>query len=168
MTAFDLEQDLENGGAMHLVVYISRYTGGRNEIDSALSSIASTSIINNGKSGITGLLFYHEGHFLQLIEGRRKDVENLMERLERDTRHCDIHRMVDEGINERSFKGWRVDSFNLNYFDKLDLDSLQTILDVYKRNYTMDSEDLILFFKLALESHTSLAPVSSRAYQREN
>ena len=144
---------------MHLIVYISKYTGAPDKIDSVLSDITSISVANNDQLGITGLLFFHEGHFLQLIEGRQEAIESLMSKLERDPRHRDIHRLVDEEISGRSFEEWKMDSFNLSNIDKLDLDSMKTILDVYKRNYTMDAGDLILFFKLALESHFNRTPV---------
>ena len=147
---------------MHLVVYMSKYTGARDEIDSALSDITSISVANNDQLGITGLLFFHEGYFLQLIEGREEALESLMSKLERDPRHRDLHRLVDEEINGRSFEEWKMDSFNLNDFDKFDRDSMKTVLDVYKRNYTMDAGDLILFFKLALESHFNQSPATSR------
>ena len=168
VTASGRERNLELGGAMHLVVYISKYTGARNEIDSVLSDISKHAASSNKRLWITGLLFFHEGYFLQLIEGRKEDLEILMSKLERDPRHCDLHRIVDEAISGRSFEEWRMDSFNLNDFDKLDLDSVKAILDVYKRNYTMDAGDLILFFKLALESHFNMTPTASRVHQKAN
>lgn len=161
MITAGLERRLEQGGAMHLVVYISKYTGARSEIDSVLSDIRSNSVSNNKRLGITGLLFFHDGYFLQLLEGEREAIERLMSKLERDPRHCDLHRIVDESTRERSFEEWRMDSFNLTDFDKFDLDSLEAILDVYKRNYKMDAGDLILFFKLALESHLGSEPLVS-------
>ena len=47
--------------------------------------------INNKAVGITGILFYCEGSFMQLLEGDENEVRLLFEKISTDARHKDIH-----------------------------------------------------------------------------
>ena len=60
----------------------------------------------NAVDGITGLLIHSDGHFMQVIEGSDENVEDLLQRLKRDTRHKDIHIVTDRKITERMFPNW--------------------------------------------------------------
>ena len=68
---------------------------------------------NNARHNITGLLLYHDGAFLQVLEGDRRTISNLFERkLMRDSRHKSVTLFHDEKIEQRKFKYW-----NLAYSD---------------------------------------------------
>ena len=54
---------------MHVILYTSEYTGKAEEINQTSKDIASSSKRNNPKIPITGALFFHNGQFLQIIEG---------------------------------------------------------------------------------------------------
>ena len=60
----------------------------------------------NAIHSITGCLLYHQGQFIQLLEGAEAEVASLFERI----RHDPIHRLVelleDEEIEERIFDQW--------------------------------------------------------------
>ena len=75
---------------MQLVIYTSRYTGETTHIAGDLRTITQTAKRNNPALNITGLLFYHNRQFLQIIEGERSDLEELMEVVTADPRHEDI------------------------------------------------------------------------------
>jgi hypothetical protein len=55
---------------MHLIVYTSTLTDPDN-INTILTDIVVQSKKNNPRLGITGLLFYHNQRFLQIIEGKQ-------------------------------------------------------------------------------------------------
>ncbi|MCH6255462.1 BLUF domain-containing protein [Puniceicoccaceae bacterium K14] len=148
---------------MHLVVYISKFAGCGFEVDSVMADITQKSLINNDLLGITGVLFYHGGYFMQVIEGEKINVETLMSKLERDRRHTEVYRIVDEPIACRSFAKWKMDSFNLRSVRRIDPKKIRAIRDAYKRNYTMDSADLILFITMVLESDLYQRPSTSLA-----
>lgn len=74
--------------------------------DSDIESILSSSRRNNGSAGITGLLLYSAGVFIQVLEGDAKDVESLYQRIADDTRHADIAIITDLEVDERSFGDW--------------------------------------------------------------
>jgi hypothetical protein len=45
---------------------------------------------NNGKIGVTGMLIYHDGAFLQALEGDELSVRDVFKRIEQDTRHARV------------------------------------------------------------------------------
>ena len=72
-----------------------------------LLQIVETSQQNNSRGGITGLLVYGGGMFLQWLEGPRPAVEALMATLSTDPRHETIVRLqVLDGLKERLYPSW--------------------------------------------------------------
>ena len=67
--------------------------------------LAESRIRNQGQS-ITGVLIFVDGAFLQILEGEKKDVFDLMERIQRDPRHHDIKVFYEEEVDERAFASW--------------------------------------------------------------
>jgi hypothetical protein len=60
----------------------------------------------NKKHGVTGILFYDNQEFGQIIEGERADVMNAWRRIQEDKRHHRIQLLEIRDISERSFPGW--------------------------------------------------------------
>lgn len=61
---------------------------------------------NNTRDGVTGLLLYGNGHFVQLIEGEEAAVDALYARIVRDPRHCQVFLMYRESVTARDFGTW--------------------------------------------------------------
>lgn len=135
---------------MHLIVYTSEYTGRKEDIDLVLDDIVKTSKINNLEHEITGLLFYHNQRFIQVLEGERDALEELMSIIEQDHRHKDIERILDQPIKKRGFIGWNMDSCNLSKHQDIVPEELIRIRDAYKRNLLVDSKYLVEFYKAML------------------
>ena len=74
--------------------------------DADLQSILEASRRRNGPQGITGLLAYGAGLYLQILEGESGAVEAIMSRLMTDTRHRDIRVLRDVTGETREFAGW--------------------------------------------------------------
>lgn len=62
--------------------------------------------INNYSQGITGVLFYAEGRFLQVLEGAKEPIEALYEHIRQDLRHTNVVRMYGALVGQRLFAGW--------------------------------------------------------------
>jgi len=62
----------------------------------------------NDKKDVTGLLVFCDGVFLQIIEGEREIVVDLMKKIEDDPRHKDIKVISDIDVNARTFSAWRM------------------------------------------------------------
>jgi hypothetical protein len=60
----------------------------------------------NREHGITGLLIYRDREFLQFIEGEQDELLSLYERIERDTRHQQVHLIWDGPIAARTCGDW--------------------------------------------------------------
>ncbi len=144
---------------MHIIAYSSQYTKSDQSVDEELEKITASAKRNNPALKITGVLFYHNRRFLQIIEGEKELLEKLMAVLERDSRHTNIERIIDEEIETRSYSDWNMDSFNLSKQEALDLNELKIIRDVYKQNLTIKSNVLVEFYKAMLDSHELVKPI---------
>ena len=78
----------------------------------AIDEILAKSRQGNPSSGITGILCYGGGIFLQAIEGGRNAVSELY--IQRDPRHKDVVLMHYEEISERRFSGWTMGQVNMS------------------------------------------------------
>ena len=81
--------------------------------DAAIDAILSQSRQSNPTCGITGILCYGGGIFLQAIEGGRMAVSELYGHIQRDKRHKDVVLLHYEEISERRFGGWTMGQVNL-------------------------------------------------------
>jgi hypothetical protein len=82
-----------------------------------LASILTQSRQFNPINGITGVLCYGGGVFLQAIEGGRQAVSDLYVHIQKDHRHKDVILLHYEEITERRFGGWsmgQVDASHVN------------------------------------------------------
>lgn len=79
----------------------------------AIAGILSQSRQYNPTSGITGILCYGGGIFLQAIEGGRSAVSELYGHIQKDPRHKDVVLLDFEEISERRFGGWTMGTVNL-------------------------------------------------------
>lgn len=79
----------------------------------AISAILAQSRQYNPSCGITGILCYGGGIFLQAIEGGRLAVSELYGHIQRDKRHKDVALLQFEEITERRFSGWTMGQVNL-------------------------------------------------------
>lgn len=72
----------------------------------ALAELLRVSRQNNARDGITGMLFYHGGTFMQAFEGEKEAVERLYTRIAADARHRGIIPLFQGTIAERQFGEW--------------------------------------------------------------
>ncbi len=79
----------------------------------AIDAILAQSRLHNPSCGITGILCYGGGIFLQAIEGGRGAVSELYGHIQRDARHKDVVLLDYEEISERRFSGWTMGQVNL-------------------------------------------------------
>jgi hypothetical protein len=92
-------------------MYASRATQAVNQEE--LLAILRKSKANNPAVGITGVLCFSEGIYLQALEGGRSAVNKLYNRIAADPRHTDVELLCYEEIGERRFAGWSMGQVNL-------------------------------------------------------
>ena len=86
------------------VVYVS--AGVRVFEEPEIAEILSQSHRNNGRCGITGMLLYRDGNFLQVLEGPAAAVDSTLNRIRADERHRGIVLMKKENVDNRRFSEW--------------------------------------------------------------
>src|SRR5450759_47713 len=77
-----------------------------------LEGMLAESRVRNRAPGITGVLLFVEGAFLQILEGEKNDVLDLMERINRDPRHRGVKVFYEQEIDERAFASWSMASLS--------------------------------------------------------
>lgn len=74
----------------------------------ALTQVLTSARRNNAAAEVTGLLVFHDGRFLQVLEGPRANVLEIFEKIGRDPRHHTL-RLLDAGDHPgRAFGQWRM------------------------------------------------------------
>ena len=67
---------------------------------------------NNIRDGITGMLLFEDGTFLQVLEGEEEAVDRTYTRIAGDPRHKKILLIARFELEQRSFNDWE-----MGYFD---------------------------------------------------
>ena len=86
-------------------IYVSDAVGQAGATALSRAEILGVAIRNNRQRNITGLLLFHNGRFLQAIEGAAPDVERLLDQLRRDDRHERMRVLLHAAASERRFSG---------------------------------------------------------------
>jgi hypothetical protein len=76
--------------------------------DSALTELLATARVNNGRIGVTGMLLYHDGSFLQALEGDEDVLENLYAKIGKDKRHHRLVALLRRSVEARHFEQWQM------------------------------------------------------------
>ena len=89
---------------MYRLIYVSTAADGI--ADGDVTSIVGTARKNNGPLGITGLLLFNGLNFMQLLEGERRDVEDVYSRILADRRHISVNTMLQEPADAWLYPDW--------------------------------------------------------------
>jgi hypothetical protein len=89
------------------LIYASRWSDPtRTDMDQVVAEVIDRSCANNRLRGVTGLLLFHRGWFLQVLEGPLEAVDDTFDRIRRDDRHTDIRTVADLPVAARAFGDW--------------------------------------------------------------
>lgn len=89
---------------VYQLVYVSRAC---EKLDThSLDALLSLARENNSNKNITGMLLYHEGSFIQVLEGAQDDVEALYDSIRRDSRHRNAIVVLRTEVADRAFDQW--------------------------------------------------------------
>ena len=123
---------------MNCIVYVSAACG----LPSAevLSDILNTSRRNNADHGITGLLLYVGGNFMQAIEGPETETAALLARIAADPRHRGLRVIAAFPIEQRYFPDWAMGWREASRLASEDRASLSPFFDEIDADRTSPSE----------------------------
>lgn len=74
----------------------------------ALQDLLTRARERNKLRGITGMLLYQSGYFLQALEGDDDLVHGLFKKIQADPRHHTVTKIYDQEADERNFKDWQM------------------------------------------------------------
>ena len=94
------------------LLYVSRALDPSDMV--ATQSILESAREHNVHNGITGILCYGSGIYLQAIEGGRDAINELYSHIVRDPRHKQVVLLHYQEITERRFGGWTMGQVNLS------------------------------------------------------
>ena len=142
---------------MQLVTYISDINFAPAEESAKLTDIVGVAKRKNPEFDITGVLFYLEGKFLQVIEGPKEHIAQLMQNISADPRHKNVNVLIDTPVEMRGFQQWNMDHFHLNSAQKFDAVTLRDLTASFQTNLLPRSDMLVFFYKSLLEQKATEA-----------
>lgn len=90
------------------LTYASSTSSSRADVQGDLVDILHATQFYNAKHQIHGVLFYGNGYFFQCLEGQRKQVLKLYDKISNDPRHRDIRILTLKTIEMSEFKQWQM------------------------------------------------------------
>lgn len=109
------------------LVYVSVESHPLSEAD--LVEILKKAREKNSRLGITGMLLYRDGFFIQCLEGEKSAVEELYAVIKLDKRHKNVLTVSQTKIAERTFQDWTMGFSRISNTDLNNLDGYQDYLD---------------------------------------
>lgn len=85
------------------VIYVSDAVGTAGASVLSMAQILGVSDANNRRDHLTGVLVFHSGQFMQVIEGARVDLDRLLKRLHDDPRHINLRLLTNTQVEGRRF-----------------------------------------------------------------
>ena len=99
---------------------------------------------NNAAASVTGALLYHNGYFMQLIEGPLGAITSIYDHIQADSRHEILSVLFEDEISARFFPDW---TMGYRAAEDMPLDSLNTIYETAKVSTTrFPINDFLLMF----------------------
>lgn len=136
---------------MHMIAYISHYSGNDNQVDKTLKDIVATSKENNPKQGITGVLLFDRDRFVQVIEGEQDELYELLHRLKADSRHKSINVFFDDPIDHQEFTDWNMDVFEFEGSSHLNDQLIENFRQIYMETFKPSAVQVVSWVKHMIE-----------------
>ena len=86
------------------VTYLSMSNIPAHSVD--MLDIERAALRNNPIDGLTGFLYFDGIFFLQVLEGKRQALDNMLAKLHVDPRHSDVTILRDQPLPHRQFGAW--------------------------------------------------------------
>jgi len=91
---------------MHYLIYSSMASPEIQESD--LKDIIEVAEKNNRDDEITGMLIFHDGTFIQMLEGAKEKVIASFEKIRDDHRHSAVIKLFEGETDKRHFPDWKM------------------------------------------------------------
>ena len=138
---------------MLLLVYVSSAV--KPFSTSELAELLAKAREKNTRLGITGMLLYQDGNFMQALEGEEDAVRQLYDTINRDVRHHGTIVLLEEQITKRQFGDWSMGFRNLDDKDVQDLPGFSPFMNKSLKadHYRYDPTGCLRLLALFRDSH---------------
>jgi hypothetical protein len=145
---------------MYFLAYVSKAKSRKISMD--INAILKVATKNNAKHGVTGMLLVRSGIFFQLLEGEKKDVLTIFQKIVKDPRHEKIEILleVEEAGSDRFFPKWSMglvddvdddfahqniieNLYNLVISPKPKKDRILLLLKTFSTTVSMSAQDIL-------------------------
>lgn len=130
---------------MHMISYVSDTLVSPPVIKNEMVDIVSSAHKRNKKMDITGVLFFENNHFFQIIEGKEDNLRDIYQRIERDHRHCRISKLLDQPVSARTFEEWSLETFYVDNPSLISPKTLQLLRELYVQSFGVSATGLLEF-----------------------
>ena len=103
------------------LVYLSKARPGLSAVD--VRAILGSAQVKNRRRDVTGFLLYSGRHFVQVLEGRSSELDELVQAIKTDDRHDGLHVLDRQPIRHRRYGAWAM-GFTESLEDADELDRL--------------------------------------------
>lgn len=121
-----------------------------------LADILQSSHRNNPALGVTGMLLYCQGKFIQVLEGRRDTLHELYLKIVKNPLHSNAHVLLEGRLQHRIFTSWTMGFKALDEAALLALSGFENIDAFFKDTPINDnSHPALIFLKLFYKKNQS-------------
>lgn len=99
---------------LHALVYVSTAT--RSLSEKELSHLLDRARTRNSQEGVTGVLLYAHGNFIQYLEGPASGIAAVYAVIKADSQHHGIIELMRETIQSREFSHWSMAFRNISAY----------------------------------------------------
>lgn len=139
---------------MYYLVYSS--TSIRSLTQEELAAILKSSHLNNSKAGITGMLLYSQGRFMQVLEGEQKKVHDLYLHIVKNPLHFNHQVLLEGRLTKRNFQDWTMGFKQLSEEEFTLLSNYENIDMFFEHtSITDNSHPALIFLKLFYQKNAS-------------
>ena len=107
---------------MYELIYCSIASPNLKEED--ISNILGKARDFNIKNEITGCLLLHKKEFIQILEGDKKTLKDLISKIEKDVRHKNVKVLAENTIEKRVFDKWSMAYHKVENDDVVNVEKL--------------------------------------------
>lgn len=104
-----------------------------------LTDLLSLARERNQAQGVSGMLLFHDGSFIQALEGPQEKVEQIYNKIGNDTRHTETRVLFRGEVDHRDFDGWSMGFYRSNQSSLKNLEGFHQFLSRGFRNKDEDA-----------------------------
>ncbi len=111
-----------------------------------LKSLLQSCVEKNTKQGITGMLLYIEGKFIQVLEGDKEVIQSVYSKILKDKRHRKVKIIIEGMISNRNFPGWSMGFKSMNNSELQKMTGYKDIEEYFRNESVNDHSHIALVF----------------------